>query len=285
VTPGCSTGVANIGGTYRAVETCGNANLEPETAKSFNVGLLFSPGNFNASVDYFIFNFKEELTAESASRMYTTMFPTAAGHCNEAQYAALQARFTFSGACGNGNVIKIKTYNVNGPATDTSGIDVRLEYLIPRLLGGSLTAGLEATYLIEYDRGSFKLNDDATLEIAPPEDRAGKHDLVSQFFSYPKIKGNIFFSYSVNDFTVRLQTRYSEGTESAFGTPVAPKVDDFWQHDLIVRAALPWNTTLTASVQNILNSDPPDAPSQFNYDYTSGNPLGRVFELGVKTKF
>jgi hypothetical protein len=28
----------------------------------------------------------------------------------------------------------------------------------------------------------------------------------------------------------------------------------------------------------------PDAPSQFNDEYTSGNPLGRVFELGIKQR-
>ena len=42
---------------------------------------------------------------------------------------------------------------------------------------------------------------------------------------------------------------------------------------------------ITASIQNLLDKDPPYVPSQYNYDYTAGNPLGRVFELGVKKTF
>jgi outer membrane receptor protein involved in Fe transport len=48
---------------------------------------------------------------------------------------------------------------------------------------------------------------------------------------------------------------------------------------------LPWDTIVTGSVQNLLDEDPVDAPSQFNYDYTNGNPLGRVFEVNLKKKF
>ena len=42
---------------------------------------------------------------------------------------------------------------------------------------------------------------------------------------------------------------------------------------------------MTASIQNLFDTDPPYVASNFNYDYTNGNPLGRVFEIGVKKKF
>jgi outer membrane receptor protein involved in Fe transport len=42
---------------------------------------------------------------------------------------------------------------------------------------------------------------------------------------------------------------------------------------------------VTASLQNVFDSDPPYAPSQYNYDYTQGNPLGRTFEVGFSKKF
>jgi len=56
-------------------------------------------------------------------------------------------------------------------------------------------------------------------------------------------------------------------------------------HDITVQAQLPWDTQLTLSIQNLFDKDPPDAPSNYNYDYTTGNPLGRVFEIGVKKHF
>jgi iron complex outermembrane receptor protein len=274
----CQTGVANINGTYRAVKTCENPDLKPETADTFNFGILFNPGNLTASVDYYQFKFKDELTVESAARMYAQL------NCATSP-AALQARFQFAGAC-NANPVLMTTYYINGPDTDTSGIDLRVQYDFPSIFGGSATLGLEGTYIIEYDRDATYLNGSPTTLIAVAEDRAGHHDLVSAFYSYPKLKGNAFASYRFSDFTFRLQTRYSEGTEQSpgLGIPIAT-IDDFWQHDLTARWMSPWGLALTASVQNVLDTDPPDAPSMYNYDYTTGNPLGRVFEVGVGMKF
>jgi iron complex outermembrane recepter protein len=303
--PGCQTGVANINGQYRAVETCGNADLKPETADTYSVGLLFNIGGFTASVDYFSFDFQEELTIESSSRLFASMFPTGVDVTNPAHpcnaIPALRARFQFAGdVCSAANVLRINVQNVNGPATQTSGYDLRLQYDWPELFGGDFTIGLEATYLEEFKRGAFTLNGSPDVIFAAPEDRAGKHDLVSQFFSYPQTRANPFLAYNFGLATVRLQTRFTEGTEGAFGTPLQEwvpnesggytrrnigKTDDFIQHDLIVRSELPWDTTLTASVQNVLDEDPSDAPSQYNYDYTNGNPLGRVFEVNLKKRF
>lgn len=304
--PNCATGVVQLGGQYRAQETCGNPDLQPETADAFNVGVLFNPGNFTASIDYFLFEFEGELTLESSSRMFATMFPTGLpSKCNDPAYAALQARFSFAqDVCSAANVLRISRNNLNGPSTKTSGFDVRLQYAWPDLFGGALSIGAEATYLEKFERGSFTLLDDPNIVISAPEDRAGVHDLISEFFSYPRLRGNAFVTYNIGPVTVRWQGRYSEGTEAAFGTPfqewvavptsVDPtgyqrrdigKLDDYIQHDLIVRAQLPWEMTLTGSVQNLLDEDPSDAPSQYNYDYTNGNPLGRVYELAMKKKF
>ncbi|OYW90670.1 MAG: hypothetical protein B7Z13_14325, partial [Caulobacterales bacterium 32-67-6] len=63
------------------------------------------------------------------------------------------------------------------------------------------------------------------------------------------------------------------------------KTDDFWQHDLTGQIELPWNTTVSAGIQNILDTDPPFVQSMYNYDYTNGNPLGRTFKIGIKQRF
>ena len=55
--------------------------------------------------------------------------------------------------------------------------------------------------------------------------------------------------------------------------------------DLIVRYELPWNTTATATIANVFDKDPPFVASQFNYDYTNGNPLGRTYKINLRTKF
>jgi iron complex outermembrane recepter protein len=296
----CVTGVANINGQYRAIETCGNPQIQPETADAYNVGVIVEAGPFNATLDYFLFDFTGELTTESPSRLFASMFPgNATVNCGAAAFAPLQERFTFAGGvCSPANVLRIRSFTVNGPSTQTSGLDFRASYDVDDLFGGSFQLGVEATYLIEYMRGAFTLLGAPNVSFAAPEDRAGKHDLVSQFFSYPQLRGNAWATWNSGPLTARWQVRYVEGTECAFGTPCnrrvpAPtgpsvpigKLDDTWQHDLILRYAAPWDTTVTFSIQNILDTDPVDAPSQYNYDYTTGNPLGRVFEIGLKKRF
>jgi len=301
--PNCAVGVALLGGQYRAVRTCGNPGLTPETADTFNVGALIEFGGFRASIDYFDFNFKDELTAESASRLFATMFP--AGAPARCSVADLAARFQFAGGvCSAATVLRVDVNNVNGPSTKTSGLDFRAEYNRDDFLldGSSWQIGAEATYLIEYKRGAFALNGAPQIEFAPAEDRAGLHDLTGQFFSYPELRANGWLQVNHGPFTARWQTRFTEGTTPAFGTTLfitvpnpsaafgrdlvaTGKAKDYWQHDLIVRWQAPWDALVTLSVQNVFDKDPPYLASQYNYDYTNGNPLGRVFEVGVKKVF
>ncbi len=303
VNPNCAVGVANIGGTYRAVQTCGNASLQPETADAYSVGAIVQKGGFNATLDYYKFDFKGELTTEGASNLFAAMFPTATGHCGDAAFAALQARFQFSnGGCGSNNVLRIDTFAVNGPPTQTSGYDFRSTYDWNGWWNADYQVGVEATYLKEYARGAFSLLGHPDVIFAAAFDRAGTHDLQSAFFSYPKTRANFWLNWHRDNINVRYQLRYAEGTRAAINTAddiVRPdasaasgyslhsigKVDDFWQSDVTVQLKTIWDTQVTLSIQNIFDKDPPFAPSNYNYDYTTGNPLGRVIEVGVKKTF
>jgi iron complex outermembrane receptor protein len=311
----CNNGVRVLGSAYRAFQSCGNPELKPEKADTFNVGAIIEIGGFSATVDYFNFKFKKEIIEESGARLYATMFPGASNvNCGNPAFAALQARFTFAGACGAANVARLRSFVVNGPTTDTSGLEFRAQYDWDGWFDGRWAVGGEATYLIEYKRGEVTMRG-ADIAISPAEDRAGLSDLINDFFSYPELKANAFAAFVKGPLSIRWQTRFAEGTSPAFGSPLfvtvpnagattaasacagastscagrdlvpVGKGKNFWQHDLIVRWEAPWDSVITASVQNLFDKDPPYAPSQYNYDYTSGNPLGRVFELSVKKTF
>lgn len=302
VTPGCNNGVRVLGSAYRAFQSCGNPDLKPEKADTFNIGAIFEMGGFSATVDYFNFKFKDEIIEESGARLYATMFPGASNvNCGNAAFADLQARFTFAGACGAGNVARLRSFFTNGPSTKTSGLELRAQYDWDGWFDGQWAVGGEATYLIEYKRGAVTMLG-SDIAISPAEDRAGLSDLINDFFSYPELKANLFASFNRGPLSLRWQTRYAEGTSPAFGSPLfvtvpnpsatagrdlvpVGKSDDFWQHDLIVRWEAPWDAMVSLSVQNVFDTDPPYVPSQYNYDYTNGNPLGRVVEIGVRKRF
>lgn len=309
INPGCAVGVANLGGQYRAVQTCGNPALVPETADSYSVGFVVQRGGLNVTLDYYLFKFEGELTTEGSSNLFAAMFPAGgnvldpAHPCNAAAFAPLKARFTFSNAgCAGANVLRIDTFTVNGPATQTSGYDFRASYDWDGWYEANFQVGVEATYLKEYARGAFTLFGATNVTFAAPFDRAGTHDLQSAFFSYPRTRANFWLNARRENLNIRYQIRYAEGTRAAINTAndrivstpgvgggyaagtIGP-LKDYWQHDITAQIELPWETQLTLSVQNIFDTDPPDAPSNYNYDYTTGNPLGRVFQVGVRKRF
>ena len=61
--------------------------------------------------------------------------------------------------------------------------------------------------------------------------------------------------------------------------------DAFISHDLTYRLQLPNDLTLTATVFNLLDTEPAQARIEMSYDPFIGNPLGRTFKVGVRKKF
>lgn len=304
LTPGSSKGVRQIpGGAYRAFVTENNPDLVPETATTANLGALVTLGGFSASVDYWTFDFKKELIVEDAGQLVGAIN---AVNCAKPAFAA---RFIFAGACSANNIISATIKIVNGQGTKTSGFDIRAQYDWDNMFGfdfqeAKASIGGEATITDEYKRGATTLFEDRTVVIAPALDRAGRHDLTGEFFSFPKIRATAFVNFTGENWNLRYQVLYREGT-TVTGAPCANNgftascrfnyatsayedaatTKDYFQHDVTLRVELPWETTATLSVQNLFDKDPPFAQSFYNYDVTNGNPLGRVFKVGVKKTF
>ncbi|MBP8245709.1 MAG: TonB-dependent receptor [Phenylobacterium sp.] len=310
LTPGSSKGVRNIAGSYRAVVTENNPFLEPETATTGNLGAIVTAGGFTASVDYWTFDFKKELIVEDAGGLLGALNAT---NCAKPAFAARFVNVGGNPVCTTqANVLQATIKIVNGQDTKTSGFDLRAQYDFDNFFGmdfydTQVTVGAEATLTKEYKRGATTLLEDPSVVIAPAIDRAGKHELIGEFYSFPKTRASAFINVAGENWNLRYQLLYREGTTVAgtvcpgdagagttadcrynYGTGTyqsVGKLDDYWQHDLNLRVELPWETTATLSVQNILDTDPPFAQSYYNYDVTNGNPLGRVFKVGLKKSF
>jgi len=289
---------------YRAVDTYANPNLKPETATNYSVGAIVELGDFMATVDWYKFKFKKELTVETAAAVYSTMFPNATPANWQCANAALASRFTFaSGAgtavnpvtgtnCHPANFQGVRTNLINGPGVDTSGVDFMATYRLRDVFaaGGDLTAGVDGTYLSKYDRGPLLTLDGIT--IAPGVDRAGKAELLSAFYSDPRWKGNLYLNYSLGRHNFRATLHFvgamrdlNHDIDTATPGVQPAKIKAWTPLDLVYRVELPWETTLTATVQNVFDKDPPFAYSPFNYDYELSSPLGRVLEVNVKKRF
>jgi iron complex outermembrane receptor protein len=62
-------------------------------------------------------------------------------------------------------------------------------------------------------------------------------------------------------------------------------IDAFVTTDLAYRVFLPWDTTVSASVINMFDQDPPFARLDLSYDPFTANPIGRHFKLNVTKRF
>lgn len=295
ITPGNVRGLAQfnlpgVGSLYRPVDTANNPKLRPETADTYNVGAIVNIGNFHANLDYYKFNFKDELTNETAASLVSTMFPSATPSTWQCGVAAFRSRFTFADDgnpatddCTPANLLAVKANLINGPSVKTSGLDFSGSYFWPdAVFAGDVTVSGDATYLLDYKRGALVTLDGFT--IAPALDRAGKTELLSAFYSYPKLRANAYVQWTRGPHNVRWTTHFKEGTDNLVGASILKTKNEI-THDLVYTGQLPWDTTVTAGVINILDSDPPFTRSQYNYDYTNAFFLGRVIQLGVRKKF
>lgn len=296
--PNAATGVS----LYRPVDTYSNPNLEPETAKTWTAGLIVEKGGFNATLDYWNFKFEDELTNETGAELIRTLFPSATPATWRCGEAALRDRVTFSQggvtgpnaafpACHPSNLLAVRSNLINGPSVDTSGVDFQASYAFPEFGGGDLTLGVEGSYMIEYKRGPLQTLEGVT--ILAGIDRVNKAELISSFYSYPQIKANAFANWSQDIHNVRATVRFiGEMEDQNHPVPVAgsttpnyAKIGSYVQLDLVYRVELPWDTTVTASINNLFDEEPSFVWSQYNYDYTLGNPLGRTYGLAVRKRF
>lgn len=105
--------------------------------------------------------------------------------------------------------------------------------------------------------------------------------------SLPQLRGSAYLDFTNGDHSVRWTTRYIDGvTDVRSSVPNGfREVGSFLTHDLVYRLQLPSKTTLSASVINLTDRDPPLARLDLSYDPFIGNPLGRYFKVAATQQF
>jgi iron complex outermembrane receptor protein len=268
---------------YRAVEISNDPNLQPETATTFDYGAIIEGHNFQFTVDYYKFDFQNSITSIAANTFYLAMFPSADPATWGCGNANLASHFEFvGGVCNPSNLLKVKTSAINGASVKTDGLDFHADYRFDDLFQrhGQLEFGADATYLMHYKQGPTVFQG-ITLQKA--RDYAGLVEDLASFYSNPKWRGNIFANYNEGRHNLRITARFQGGLKDVnLGLAT---VRDYYQLDAIYQLNLPGETQVTLGVTNMFDRHPSYVVSQYNYDYTTGNPLGRVINVGFKKHF
>jgi len=289
------TALSFIAGSFRAIDLFGNADLEPETANTYSVGGIFKVGGLKATIDWWRFDFDNPIIAEPSASIVSGMFPGGSTvNCGQAAYAGLQQRFSFQGACSTATIGRVRTQYVNGPAVKTSGIDFLADYDFGEVLGGDLRVGGSATYTMEYKISDFTVEG---VVVEKAYDAAGYLNYQLAATSLPQWKAQAYLEYRRGPHNLRWTVGYIgdyEDQRASILTPNAStgqvvtagkKIDAFITHELDYQVQLPWDTKVTASIDNVFDEDPPFARLDLNYDPFTASSLGRTYKISVTKRF
>ena len=290
-----------LNGAWLAGTTITQADVAPEEAESWNVGLIWQSQGFASDhdlsiiVDYFDIHTMGEIGEISPHNFIATTVFSSADPCAH----PLASRIEYNGGTCTGNpadMNRVTTEFGNGSDQMTNGFDYQINYMFP-IGEADATFGLTGTSITELTTSARILDG---FEVTPDDDRLGQLNFSSVGFSAPKHRINSYFNYNRGDHNVRLTGRYVSGLTDERGginpvgyipgtqTPVGQfdkgnEIDSTFTFDLTYVYDLNENLRLTANVQNLTDVDPPFVRAEFGFDPRMGvNALGRTIEVGFK---
>lgn len=290
---GSSTGLQFVAAqnTYVPVEFNGNPNLKPEKAVTSNLGLIYQNGGFYGSIDYWRFDFEDPFQQESSTQITNAYFARGCQNggagAATAECEALRSHI-FPLGTNSAGLNRIEINNINGSDITTSGIDLLAQYDFDDVFGGSLGIGLQGGYTIEYQSDDFL--DINGVVLAKGGEFAGYLNDAEPFTPMPKTRGDVFFRYDHGIHNAQVIFRYVSSYEDR--TPAVSTIRDLSEIDDQLTADVHYtvrlldnSTSLSLSVINVTDKDPPLAGTGLNYDAFTHNPLGRIFKVGLKYSF
>jgi iron complex outermembrane recepter protein len=291
-----TTALTAVNTVLTPIVSGGSTDLVPEEADTFTVGATFTGWGplegFRASVDYYDIEIDDVISTLTAQTLLTRC-RTSATYCDQITFtnpADVQSAPT-----------EIRTVFQNLNQLEVSGFDFEFGYNLP-LGEGSLDLSLLATRTVH-----LKTTDISGLSI----DRAGVtgNNASGGGAGMPEWQANSLITYANGPASVTLETRYIDsgifdvtliGPDNPGYAAALAANNAFTINRNEVASAIYFNLggtfkfegfkgsemELFAGVQNLLDRDPPVAPSnQGSSNLILFDPLGRAYRLGVRANF
>ncbi|WP_095012725.1 TonB-dependent receptor [Tsuneonella mangrovi] len=298
-------GLTAAGGNYKSVDIYGNPNLKPETALAYNLGVVLETGGLTASVDYWSFDFKDQITLTPADAIASSVVPGSDGKGFANCSAPLVSLITFSGntcdATTTGlDIARVHTEWVNGPKVKIHGIDFAVNYDIDTNFG-RVSVGGNASLNLKYETDAFYIPG-ITDPVSPKYDAVGYGNYFRDPGTLPRWRANGYVNLNSGGLNLRYSLTYISSvfderctSDPCFaiadvpaGSSYGKNSGSFVQQDLIANYTLPFtfaDVQITGGVRNIFDRAPAQAYLPLGYNPYIGNGIGRNFQLGLKVKY
>ena len=249
----------------------GNPDLRPEVANTLTLGAVVQPTGIpglRASIDYYKINLRDAVDSLTAANIGNFCTAGQALYCSFITFAP------------NGTPVSLAAPVQNLAQFETSGLDMALSYRLGLGGGRSLTTRFSGTYALH--------------AIINGVERAGENGAAS-LGSTPRFRGNVATTYADDVFSLTAQLLYiSKGTnDNSYNTTPALRINDnrieaVAYVNLYSTIKVTEDFELTASIDNLLDRDPPVSPYATQGQPINGqyyDKIGRAFEVGARLRF
>lgn len=243
-----------------AVVYAGNPQLRAETSRSRNLGLVFAPGpDTQISLDAYHIEQQHVVGQDSLDDILAQEgSPQVAGKILRSP---------------QGNLLTVISQYLNQGRVAVQGADLTAQHKL-QVGGGALRLGLDWGHLARYRR---------SLAVDGPygENLAGSNALAA----LPRNKGALWAQWEQAAWSLRAQLASVGGFRQTRATGQS-RVGDWSTLDLHGRWQAAPQLQLSASVQNLLDRDPPfDASTLVGFNTSQAHLRGRYLRLGAKLEF
>ena len=251
----------------------GNSNLKPATSKNMSLGFIWNISDaIDLTLDYWTINYKNRIEVESAQVLL-----------NNNPFGARITRNQF------GELIAVSTSYFNEERTEVEGLDIALN-IFKSTQYGDFSYSVKATELSEFLTPEDTDGDERLIMV----NRVGKFNYDANTHSLPKLRLNSFLSWTMNDLTLGMNSRYLDEyinersiPSSAASLGYTNQIKSLLVHDFSITKTLqlPGGALeIGLGVMNAFDRKAPllyDAPD-FSFDTRVHDPRGRLINFSVE---
>ena len=251
----------------------GNSNLKPATSENMSLGFIWNISDaIDLTLDYWTINYNNRIEVESAQVLL-----------NNNPFGARITRNQF------GELIAVSTSYFNEERTEVEGLDIALN-IFKSTQYGDFSYSIKATELSEFLTPEDTDGDERSIMV----NRVGKFNYDANTHSLPKLRLNSFLSWTMNDLTLGMNSRYLDEyinersiPSSAASLGYTNQIKSLLVHDFSItktfqspRGAI----EIGLGVMNAFDRKAPllfDAPD-FSFDTRVHDPRGRLINFSVE---